>query len=134
MCFHSCFHHGLGVKGLTLLHCKSIQHITLFWLYLLPQLHSRDDKLSEENQPKPVFVWQWPRPVDVRLVFVTLKLHANDPNLVGCTKMCTCQFQQRVVLGEVVLTGLRRGRSPLEHCRAAVQAALVTHPVGAWWL
>lgn len=65
---------------------------------------------------------------------MTLKLHANDTDLVGCTKMCICQLQQKAVLGEVMLTGLRRARSPLEHCRAAVQAALVAHPMGAWWL
>lgn len=50
MCFLSCFHHGVGVKDLTLLHCKSIKYINLFWLYLLPQLHRRDEELSEENQ------------------------------------------------------------------------------------
>lgn len=50
MCFLSCFHHGVGVKDLTLLHWKSIKYINLFWLYLLPQLHRRDEELSEENQ------------------------------------------------------------------------------------
>lgn len=92
MCFLSCFHHEVEVKGLTLLHCKSTQYINLFWLYLLPQLHRKDEKLSEENWQYLFGKYMTCRCV---IVFHDLKTSCQWSRSDLLHKNVLCQLQQK---------------------------------------